>query len=189
MSDQLKKLQNSASRLAWPAFAAGLVVLGGYGSHQIAKAKDPVGVAANSTALLLVTAFAGYTKGVNQSRRDQELGILDKDRDINITNKNFVVAAERHEGLDNQTTILANAGCSSIFSAAVIISVGAPAAAAAAAFGAGVVLLSMGRATLIRETELLPQLQDAAREIRQDGSGLNNPAIRKAVDYVGRCYL
>ena len=179
MFKQIEKLQQGA----WPVFAAALVVLGGYGSHQIAKAKDPVGVAANSTALLLVAAFAGYTKGVHQSCRDKKLGILDKDGDINITNKNFVVAAERHKNLDRQTTILVNVGMGLCFSA---FAPGVP----PAAFGAGVVLLSMGAATITRETELLPSLQDAAREIRQDRNGLNNnPAIRKAVDYVGRCYL
>ncbi len=182
MFKQIEKLQQGASQFLWPAFAAGLVVLGGYGSHQIAKAKDPVGVAANSTALLLVAAFAGYTKGVNQSCQDKKLGILDKDGDINITNKNFVVAAERHEGLDNQTKILATVGtglCVSAFVQGV----------APAAFGAGVVLLSMSAATITRRTELLPPLQDAAREIRQDRIDLNDPATIKALKHVDTCYL
>ena len=105
-----------------------------------------------------------------------------------ITKEKFVIATNRHKNLDRQTKILATVGTVLCVSAALIISGGAP-AVAPAAFGAGVVLLSIGAATITRETELLPQLQDAAREIRQDRNGLNNPAIRKAVDYVGRCYL
>ena len=179
MSDQLKKLQNSASRLAWPAFAAGLVVLGGYGSHQIAKAKDPVGVAANSTALLLVTAFAAYAKGVNQLRRDQELGIRYENRFQMINEDNFVPAKKRYEDLDRQSTALT-------FAPGVVIATAAF-APVAAALGCSAVLGGIGLAVRSRKKNLAYHMEYAARDIvRQPRS--SNPAnvVGAASSFLGR---
>jgi len=190
MSDQLKKLQNSASRLAWPAFAAGLVVLGGYGSHQIAKAKDPVGVAANSTALLLVTAFAAYAKGVNQLRRDQELGIRSESSFQRINEDNFVPAKKRYKDLNRQSTALTFAP------GVVLVTAGATALATAAfapvavALGCSAVLGGIGLAVRSRKDNLAYHMEYAARDIVQQHAHnpCSNPAnvVGAASSFLGR---
>jgi hypothetical protein len=139
------------------------VVLGGYGSHQIAKAKDPVGVAANSTALLLVAAFAGYTKGVNQLRRDQELGIRNKNGFQIIHKDNFVPAKKRYEDLNRQYTAV-------MFAPGVVIATALATAAfapVAAALGCSVVLGGIGLAVRSRKDNLAYHMEYAARDIEQ----------------------
>lgn len=180
MSNQLKTLQKAASHLAWPVIATAAVVLGGVTLNNAFQVKEPVGAVANLALAAVITGLTDPTKKMNQLRRDKELGIIGEDGDTTITTQNFVVAAARHEDLDRQTKILATVSTG----LCVLVPVVPP-----AAFGAGAVLLSMGVATITRETELLTPLQDAARQIKQDGSGLNNQAIKKALEYVGRCYL
>ena len=166
MSDQLKKLTKKASQLVWPAIATVLVLTGGGADHyaaQAEKAKDPVGVGANLAGLVGVLAVACYAKGVNQSRRDQELGILNKDGKPTINAGNFAAATERYEDLGGQSKAL-------IF---VPVAVGATVAVATSALAAPIggcclVVQSMGLATLIRRHNLQDDLEDAAWEILED---------------------
>ncbi len=162
MSNQLKKLQQGASQFLWPAFAAGLVVTGTGAMHEALQKKDPVGVAANSTALILVTAFAAYAKGVNQLRRDQELGIRDKDGDINITNKNFIVTEKRRGELINQGEALTVGAASMLVTTGFSMSVGA---SIALPIAAGLVLVAVGLTTDRRAKSLKEELTEAAKNI------------------------
>jgi hypothetical protein len=148
------------------------VLTGGGADHyaaQAEKAKDPVGVGANLAGLVGVLAVACYAKGVNQSRRDQELGILNKDGKPTINAGNFAAATERYEDLGGQSKAL-------IF---VPVAVGATVAVATSAFlaapigGCCLVVQSMGLATLIRRYNLQDDLEDAESKILEDDSQSN----------------
>lgn len=179
MSNQLKTLQKAASHLAWPVIATALVVTGAGATHealQAEKAKDLVGAAANSTALILVTAFAAYAKGVNQLRRDQELGIRNKDGYTRINGDNFAVAEKRRRDLGRQAKIMLPAAAVALLTPA----------AAPAAFGVGAVLIGISLATMERETDLLTPLRDAAAKIQKDPHGSTTDALAAANSFLSR---
>lgn len=179
MSDQLKKLQESASRFAWPVIATALVVTGAGAMHealQAEKAKDLVGAAANLPALLLVTAFAAYAKGVNQLRRDQELGIRNRDGYTRINEDNFAVAEKRRRDLGRQAKIMVPAAA-----VAVLMPAAPP-----VAFGVGAVLIGISLATMERETDLLTPLRDAAAKIQKDPQGSTTDELAAARSFLDR---
>ena len=173
MNTKLEKLQNCA----WPVIATVLVGTGGalgYGVFQEETAggnfKNPIG----ATALLLLgAAGTAYAKGVNQSRRDKELGILDRNGNPTINAGNFVAATKRCEDLGRQSTALTFAPGVVIATAGATALAPVAFAPAAAAIGCGLVLTTMGLAAEFRKENLEFELADAKSKILEDSQ--SNP--------------
>jgi len=181
MSQKPKRPQSMmqvAAKFAYPAYLAGLTVLGGdvmpdamSELYKAFKAEDLLDAVPPATAVVQCVALAGCTKFLVQNSYDKELGILGKYWNPTITTEKFVVAAERRENLLIQQRLLHGGA---------VVAVGVGLTAAPAALGVAAVCGAVATVAGFREHSLKKELREAAKII-VNGPTVYNPVLITAL--------